>query len=375
MMTVTCRERETGVQRAVLDAGAAVMQRSVSQDEPTISGPSGSVPPGVPAPPEGAIQGSSRTRSKRRPAAMELSEEVLGELHWIASEGSPSLSRHARIILARNEGRPLSEIAAILDVDRATVRRWLLRFEKEGLRGLMHASTGKTRKRRFDDTVRDAVARLAMQSPEAVGLPFSHWSLRRLLAHVLHRGIVQQMSVEGLRQLLRGLPLPEAYWQRSGEPVGPLSDEVQRGLEVLARGTRPEIARRAQVVLARSRGLSEVEIASALSIGRSCVRRWLQRFQRHGILGLQAARRPSHPLVFTHDVRAAIVRHAQMEPRQLGFSGARWSLRALRAALIRQRVVRKISIQHLGRILAEAGVSLRDRHPGAVSLSRTPARA
>jgi transposase len=304
---------------------------------------------------------------------LELSEEVLGELHWIASEGSPSLSRHARIILARNEGRSLSEIAAILDVDRATVRRWLLRFEKEGLRGLMHASTGKTRKRRFDDTVRDAIARLAMQSPEAVGEPFSHWSLRRLLAHVLRRGIVQQMSVEGLRQLLRGLPLPEAFWQHSGEPMAPITDDVRRGLEGLARGTRPEIARRAQVVLARSRGLSEAEIATALGIGRSCVRRWLLRFQRHGILGLQAARRPSHPLVFTPDVRAAIARHARMEPRHLGFTGTRWSLRALRAALMKQRVVRNISIQHLGRILAEAGVSLREQHDGAAA--RTPARA
>ena len=375
MMTVTCREDETGVKRAVSDSGAAVMQRGVGEDESGNSVDSDSLPIEVPMPGEREPHEPTRNRSARRPSAMELSEEVLGELHWIASEGSPSLSRHARIILARNEGRPLSEIAAILDVDRATVRRWLLRFEKEGLRGLMHASTGKTRKRRFDDTVRDAVARLAMQSPEAVGLPFSHWSLRRLLAHVLHRGIVQQMSVEGLRQLLRGLPLPEAYWQRSGEPVGPLGDEVQRGLEVLARSTRPEIARRAQVVLARSRGLSEVEIASALGIGRSCVRRWLQRFQRHGILGLQAARRPSHPLVFTPDVRAAIVRHAQIEPRQLGFPGTRWSLRALRAALIRQRVVRKISIQHLGRILAEAGVSLRGQYPGVLPVSRAPARA
>lgn len=364
----------------VLNSGAAMMQRSLNQDATTTGSHSGTVPPEAHGPSptmEGESSGTPfRSRSARRPGAVELSEEVLGELHWIASEGSPSLSRHARIILARNEGRPLSEIAAILDVDRATVRRWLLRFEREGLRGLMHASTGKTRKRRFDDTVRDAVARLAMQSPDVVGESFSHWSLRRLLAHVLRRGIVQQMSVEGLRQLLRGLPLPEAYWQRSGEPVGPLSDEVQRGLDVLARGTRLEIARRAQVVLARSRGLSEVEIASALGIGRSCVRRWLQRFQRHGILGLQAARRPSHPLVFTPDVRVAIVRHAQMEPRFLGFTGARWSLRALRSALIRQRVVRKISIQHLGRILAEAGVSLRDQQSGvAAPRSRTPARA
>jgi transposase len=314
-------------------------------------------------------------RVTRRHAVLELSEEVLAELHWIASEGSPSLSRHARIILARNEGRPLSEIAALLDVDRATVRRWLLRFEREGLRGLMHASTGKTRKRRFDDTVRDAVARLAMESPQAAGESFSHWSLRRLLAHILRRGIVQEMSVEGLRQLLRGLPLPDAYWHRGGEPVGPLGDDVRRGLEVLARGTRTEIARRAQIVLARSRGLSESEIASALGIGRSCVRRWLQRFQRHGILGLQAARRSSHPLVFTAEVRATIVRHAKTDPRQLGFPGARWSLRALRATLIRQRVVRKISIQHLGRILAEAGVSLRHQSVASAQQSRTPARA
>src|SRR5437868_5204036 len=59
-----------------------------------------------------------------------LSEAVLAELHWLASEGSPSLSRHARIVLARNEGRSLSEISKIMDVDRATARRWLLRFER-----------------------------------------------------------------------------------------------------------------------------------------------------------------------------------------------------------------------------------------------------
>lgn len=352
------------------------MQRSSNQGGTSERGsvsPEMSTPAGMDEHLEGGT--APKARRAQRPRGVDLPEEVLAELHWIASEGSPSLSRHARIILARNEGRSLSEIASVLDVDRATVRRWLLRFEREGLRGLMHASTGKTRKRRFDDTVRDAVARLAMNSPVAAGEPFAHWSLRRLLAHVLRRGIIQEMSVEGLRQLLRGLPLPDAYWRRSGEPVGPLGDEVRQGLELLARGTRPEVARRAQVVLARSRGLSEMEIATALGIGRSCVRRWLRRFQLHGILGLQAARRSAHPLVFTPDVRAAIVRHAQMDPRQLGFSGSRWSLRALRAALIKQRVVRKISIQHLGRILAEAGVSLRGQSTMSIPRSRAPASA
>ncbi len=303
-----------------------------------------------------------------------LSEEVLAELHWIASEGSPSLSRHARIILARHEGRSLSEIANILDVDRATVRRWLLRFEKIGLRGLMHASTGKSRKRRFTDTVRDAVARLAMASPAAAGEPFAHWSLRRLRTDILRRGIVQEMSVEGLRQLLRGLPLPDAYWRRGAEPVGLLNDDVRRGLELLAQDSNAEIARRARIVLARTRGLGEMEVATALSVGRSSVRRWLQRFQRHGILGLQTARRASHPLVFTPDVRATIVRYARMDPKRFGLPGTYWSLRTLQGTLIRQRVVRKISIQHLGRILAEAGVSLRNQPPAPIPRSQVPAR-
>ena len=303
-----------------------------------------------------------------------LPENVLAELHWIASEGTPSLSRHARIVLARNEGRSLSEIAKILDVDRATVRRWLLRFEKDGLRGLVHASTGKTRKRRFDDAVRDAIARLAMASPAAAGEPFNHWSLRRLRTHAMRRGITREISVEGLRQLLRGLPLPNAYWRRGEEPLGPLSDDVCHGLEALAQGPRPDVARRARVVLARGRGLSEAEVAAALGIGRSCVRRWLQRFERHGILGLQTVRRPSRPLVFTADVRAAIVRHARMDPKQAGSAATRWSLRALRAALIRQRVVHKISIQHLRRILGEAGVALRGQTEPTVSELRAPAR-
>jgi transposase len=323
--------------------------------------------------------GTPATRGREsfaeRSIGMQLPETVLAELHWIASEGTPSLSRHARIVLARNEGRSLSEIAKILDVDRATVRRWLLRYERDGLRGLVHASTGKARKRRFDDTVRDAIARLAMASPTAeAGERMTHWSLRRLRAQVIRRGIVQEISVEGLRQLLRGLPLPEAYWRRGEEPLGPLSDDVIQGLEALAQGARPEVARRARVVLARSRGLSETEVGAALGVGRSCVRRWVQRFARHGMLGLQTVRRPSRPLVFTPDVRAAIGRHARMEPKQLGFPGTRWSLRSLRAALIRQRVVHKISIQHLRRILGEVGVTLHGQRGIPIPDMRIPAR-
>lgn len=300
-----------------------------------------------------------------------LPEAVLAELHWVASEGSPSLARHARIVLARHEGRSLTEIARVLDVDRATVRRWLSRFERNGMQGLVHASRGRVRKRRFNETIRDAVARLAMASPDDVGESFNRWSLRRLRRHVTRRGIVKDISVEGLRHLLIGLPLPPEYWRRGGNPVGPLTEEVRRGLEQLANAGRPEVGRRARVVLARSRGLSEAEVAAALDIGRSCVRRWLQRFERHGILGLQTVRRPARPVVFTPDVRVAIVEHAQTPPSEVGANVSRWSLRTLRASLVRKGIVRNISVQHLRRVLAEAGVSL---HPEA-AVAQPAARA
>jgi putative transposase len=300
------------------------------------------------APPKPARSSPARSNDGR------ISGEVLAELHWIASEGSPSLSRRARIVLARHEGRSLSEIADVLDIDRATVRRWLRRFERLGLRGLVHASTGRSRKKRFDDTMRDAIARLAMEAPPSAG----RWSLRRLRVEAIRRGIVREVSAEGLRQLLKGLPLPDTYWRRTDEQIGPLGEDVRGGLEALARASRPEVRRRARIVLARCRGLSESEIATALSVGRSCVRRWLQRFRQQGILALQLTRRSPRPLIFTAEVRAAIGAQARMRPEQLGFTGPDWSLRTLRAALVRQHVVQRISIQHLARILAEAGVAL-----------------
>ena len=330
----------------------------------------------------GAASAHTETGASRRPLAGHgelaptvLSTEALDELNWLASEGSPSLSRHARIILARHDGRTLSEIAALLDVDRATVRRWLARFEREGVRGLMHASAGKTRKRRFDDTVRDAVARLAMGSPREAGESFSHWSLRKLLAHITRRGIVRNISVEGLRHLIRGLPLPAEHWHRDGERLEPFTADVQAGLEALADGPRGDVARRARVVLARSRGLSEAEIASALGVGRNCVRRWLRRFQRHGILGLQAARRTAQPTTFTPDIRAAIIRHARSTPSQFGLDRPYWSLRSLQGSLVRHRIVGKISVQHLRRILAEADVSFREEARPSEPQSTAPLRA
>ncbi|MFI5396340.1 MAG: helix-turn-helix domain-containing protein [Candidatus Binatia bacterium] len=284
-----------------------------------------------------------------------LTPALESELEWLAGEAPPNVARHARIVLGRARGMSIPAIAAAVGVHPNTVRNCVRRFEGNGLHGLLHAGVGKPKNVAFSEAVRDEIARVAMHSPASANESYAYWSLRRLRTHLYRRGVVQAISVEGLRQLLRGLPLPAAYWRRAGRPVGLLSHEMKRALESLAQGPRRDRSLRAQIVLASSRGLNEMEIAAALHVGRGTVRRWLRRFRRFGILGLHTLPRPT---VLTPEIRHAIVHAATSDPRQYGVVRSNWTLHTLHAALLRQRVVSGVSIEQLRHVLADAGVEL-----------------
>ena len=298
-----------------------------------------------------------------------LTPSLEAELKWLAGEAPPHVARHASIVLARARGMSIPAVAAVVGVHPNTVRNCLRRFETHGLRGLGHASAGKPKNVAFTDAVRDEIARVAMHSPSRAGEPYGQWSLRRLRNHLLGRGVIREISVEGLRQLLRGLPLPPAYWRRAARPLGSLSPELRRAMESLAQDPRHDRGLRAQIVLASSQGLNEAETAAALHLGRETVRRWLRRFRRNGILGLQTQPRRA---TFTPAMRQAIVRVATTDPRRYGFNRSEWSLHALQAAVVRQHIVRAISVDYLRRILAEGGAPL-GAAPSASYQDRSPA--
>ena len=297
-----------------------------------------------------------------------LTPSIAAELEWLAGEAPPNVARHARIVLGRGRGMSIPAVAAAAGVHPNTVRNCVRRFETHGLHGLLHAGIGKPKNIAFSEATRDEIAHAAMRSPASANEPGTYWSLRRLRAHLYRRGVLQSISVEGLRQLLRGLPLPAAYWRRASRPVGPLSSGMKRALESLVQGPRRDRSLRAQIVLASSRGLSEAEIASALHLRRAGVRRWLGRFSRFGILGLHTLPRRA---ALTAKTRRAVVRMATADPRHYGVNRP-WTLRALHRALLRQRVVRGITAEQVGRILAESGVSLPGTTPQPVQ-DRSPA--
>lgn len=299
-----------------------------------------------------------------------LTPALRAEVEWLAGEGPPNVARHARIVLCRTAGMSTPAVATAVGVHANTVRNCLRRFEAHGLRGLLHGSAGRPKNIAFSDAIRDEIARVALRSPNSAGERYVRWSLRRLQRYLLRRGVAQSISVEGLRQLLGGLPLPPAYWRRAAPPTGMLSNDVRHALESLARGHRIDRRVRAQIVLASFRGLNETEIAAALHVGRATVRRWLRRFRRAGILGLQTLQvRP----VLTREVQHAIRQVAARSPRQYGINRARWTMHALRSALVRHRIVRAISIAQLRRVLHDTKPLARRVLRGERGLQQPPA--
>jgi transposase len=114
------------------------------------------------------------------------------------------LAKRASIVLLSAQRRRVHEISASVGLHPINVRKWIHRFNRLGMGGL-HPRRSPGRPRLFDDVQRDAIVRMAMAEPESLGLHFSSWSLQRLRAQLIERGILPEISAETIRQeLLRG---------------------------------------------------------------------------------------------------------------------------------------------------------------------------
>jgi len=224
-------------------------------------------------------------RSLRQPLHLTLPEQR--ELEWLAKHGAPRVARRAAIILARNQGDRLRDIADRLGVHPNTVRNCVLSFCERGIPGLMHAATGTTRPILFDEETKARIVEVAQTSPRSLGLARDRWSLRALREYLLREGLIYDISVEGLRQLLRGHDLPERYWRRARRLRLRLTPAVERLLRTWSHNPQPGRRLIAQALLAASEGRSDEEIAEALGVALENVRSWVRRFRKRGLDILQ----------------------------------------------------------------------------------------
>ena len=121
--------------------------------------------------------------------------------HWCTSN-DPTMRHRASIILFSSQGYRVPEIGPLVKSHPANLRKWIHRFNVRGCEGLRTVHSGGPRLR-FSPQQRLEIVRLAQAKPRELGLNFTRWTLHKLAQQAAKRGIVDRISHECVRQILR----------------------------------------------------------------------------------------------------------------------------------------------------------------------------
>ena len=113
---------------------------------------------------------------------------------------------------------------------------------------------------------------------------------------------------------------------------------------------------RAAILLASNVATPVPQIAAMWMTDESHVRKVIHDFNERGMASLDPERRDGRPRRITDQQRASIIAVAGARPETVGVPATRWSLKRLARHLAEQGIV-GVSPAHLGRILAQAGLS------------------
>ena len=157
-----------------------------------------------------------------RVAVREISNEEGNKLLQIVRRGSGSVVRwrRAQIVLWSAQRMDVPAIAKIAFTSEDRVREVIHNFNADGFDSLGPKYAGG-RPPKFTLPERAAIKKIALGRPSDHGEPFSTWSLTKLADHLVRKGVVDDISHEGLRALLReeGVSFQAIKtWKTSNDP-------------------------------------------------------------------------------------------------------------------------------------------------------------
>jgi transposase len=128
--------------------------------------------------------------------------------------------RRAMIVLFSFQGSSVPEIAKVTRGDEGYIRQVIRDFNTHGFDGLNPKWSGG-RPRKITGKISSQICRVALARPQALGKPFTTWSLRKLRDHLVEEEIVDSIAVETLRRVLaeRGISFQRTKtWKQSPDP-------------------------------------------------------------------------------------------------------------------------------------------------------------
>jgi transposase len=110
-------------------------------------------------------------------------------------------TRAQMILLGAEEKMIAPQIAKIVRQDEQTVRRWIKRFNAEGVTGLYDEPKSGAPKR-VTDAYRERLLIVVRRRPRSLGQPYSLWTLQRLVDFMAEETGLR-FSTETVRLILR----------------------------------------------------------------------------------------------------------------------------------------------------------------------------
>lgn len=132
-----------------------------------------------------------------------LSAEQLSELDALyhTTRDVRVRTRAQMILLAAERDLVAAEIAAIVRQSEETVRRWLVRYQAEGIAGLSDAPRPGAPPK-ATAAYRERLLEIVRRRPRALGLPVSLWTAARLADHLAEETGLR-ISGPSIQRLLR----------------------------------------------------------------------------------------------------------------------------------------------------------------------------
>jgi transposase len=118
------------------------------------------------------------------------------------SSGSVVTWRRAQMVLLSAQGMPVAKIAEVTFTSPDRVRDVIHNFNADGFDSLKPKYAGG-RPPKFSLTQRQKIKQTALGRPGDHALPFATWSLAKLADFLVAEGVVDDISHEGLRTILR----------------------------------------------------------------------------------------------------------------------------------------------------------------------------
>jgi transposase len=118
-----------------------------------------------------------------------ISDDEKEELYGILDSNS-GIKYRAKIILLAEDGYTVPEIRHMTNIYDKTVRKWIHRYNHNGIRGLF-TEINYSNMIKINDKARKEILYISSISPRVLGLKFFTWSLRAIGGYVKEKKIIQ----------------------------------------------------------------------------------------------------------------------------------------------------------------------------------------